>query len=35
MYSKRVSTVDRFWIKEENLSGDSDTILLDFVESDE
>jgi hypothetical protein len=36
MYPINVSTVEiRFWIKGENLSGDSDTGLLDFAESGE
>jgi hypothetical protein len=36
MYPINVSTVEiRFWVKGENLSGDSDTGLLDFAESGE
>ena len=36
MYPINVSTVEiRLWVKGENLSGDSDTSLLDFAESSE
>jgi hypothetical protein len=36
MYPINVSTVEiRFWVKRENLSGDSDTSLLGFAESGE
>jgi hypothetical protein len=36
MYPINVSTVEiRFWVKGENLSGDSDTSLFDFAESGE